>query len=137
MYTIKLSRRNNQMKVKHVTHALRLRHSGARGPQGRPGKKGDTGAGTPAGGLTNQVLQKASDADYDYKWLNPTYSDKTLSKDFHYADEVVVNHGLGKFPAVSIIDSAGDEVEGNVRHVDTSSLIVTFDRPFSGTVTCN
>ena len=137
MYTIKLSRRNHQIKVKHVTHALRLRHSGARGAKGEKGDKGDAGAGMPTGGLANQVLQKASDADYDYKWLNPTYSDKTYMTNFYVTDQVLVTHGMAKYPAVSVIDTAGDEVEGNVYYIDTSSLLVTFQSPFSGTITCN
>ena len=35
---------------------------------GRTGAKGDTGAGVPTGGLTGQVLAKASATDYDYAW---------------------------------------------------------------------
>ena len=39
---------------------------------GKPGPKGDSGEGVPAGGATGQVLTKASDADYDTEWRNPT-----------------------------------------------------------------
>lgn len=53
---------------------------GARGPKGDKGEKGDRGLtgprgaggaqgiGVPAGGTTNQVLKKSSNADYDTTW---------------------------------------------------------------------
>lgn len=41
-------------------------------------------------------------------------------------------HVLGKYPSVTIVDSAGDEVEGSVNHISTSTLEVTFSAPFSG-----
>jgi microcystin-dependent protein len=53
--------------------------TGAQGPQGVKGDTGDTGAtgstgpagpGVAAGGATNQILAKASAADYDTNWIN-------------------------------------------------------------------
>jgi len=49
--------------------------NGSPGPQGVPGPTGPTGpmgAGIPTGGLTNQYLIKASNADYDYAWGTPS-----------------------------------------------------------------
>lgn len=43
-----------------------------------------------------------------------------------------VVHGMGKFPGVEVIDSAGDEVFGDVHHINNSSLTITFSAPFSG-----
>ena len=40
------------------------------GVQGEKGEKGDPGDGTPVGGLTDQVLAKASDTDYDTEWIH-------------------------------------------------------------------
>lgn len=146
MYTIKLVRRGNKINVKHVTRNLRFvkqnrslkfSHTGARGPQGQKGEKGDTGVGIPAGGLENQVLQKASDADYDYKWLQPTFSDLNYTQEFSVTDIIAVNHNLNKYPSVTIIDSAGDEVEGEVFYMNTNQVIVRFTAPFSGRITCN
>jgi len=41
---------------------------GIQGIQGAPGAQGSPGVGVPAGGSTGQVLQKASDADYNTAW---------------------------------------------------------------------
>ena len=38
--------------------------------KGEKGSKGDQGTSIPSGGKTGQYLQKKSDADYDYDWLD-------------------------------------------------------------------
>ena len=38
--------------------------------KGEKGDKGDQGTSIPAGGKTGQYLQKKTDADYDYGWLD-------------------------------------------------------------------
>jgi hypothetical protein len=48
-----------------------------------------------------------------------------------------VNHNLGKYPSVTVIDSAGDICEGSVDNLSKNSLTVTFSAPFSGSVICN
>lgn len=50
---------------------------------------------------------------------------------------VTVLHGLGHRPAVTIVDSAGDEVEAEVVHNSNSQLTLLFSANFSGTVLCN
>lgn len=48
---------------------------------GTPGSKGDPGVGVPPGGTTGQVLTKASDADYDTEWHDPTGGVTYMSAD--------------------------------------------------------
>lgn len=43
-----------------------------------------------------------------------------------------VSHGLGKFPSVTVIDSAGTEVVGDVVHIDANTTEITFSAAFSG-----
>lgn len=64
-------------------------------------------------------------------------SDKTFTLQFTVQSVVEVNHNLGKYPAVIVIDSAGDEVVGEVYYINTTQLVVTFANPFSGQITCN
>lgn len=45
--------------------------NGAAGAQGPQGPAGANGVGIIAGGATNQVLAKNSNADYDMKWITP------------------------------------------------------------------
>jgi len=41
-----------------------------RSDKGQPGEQGAVGPGVPAGGMTGQVLKKASEDDYDSEWAN-------------------------------------------------------------------
>lgn len=60
-------------------------------------------------------------------------TDKYYRHDQAAASDVwTITHSLDKYPSVTIVDSAGDEVEGSVNHISTSTLEVTFSAPFSG-----
>ena len=51
--------------------------------------------------------------------------------------EWIIVHNLNKYPAVSIIDSAGDEVVGNVHYDSVNQVTITFTGAFKGTATLN
>lgn len=44
-----------------------------------------------------------------------------------------VVHGLGKYPSVTVQDTAGDEVDGVIVYVSEEELTITFSSAFSGT----
>lgn len=66
-----------------------------------------------------------------------TGGDLNFTQSFTSTTSVTVNHNLGKYPSVTVIDSAGDECEGLVDHISVNSLTVSFSAAFSGTVICN
>lgn len=66
-----------------------------------------------------------------------TSGDLHYSQDFLVTDAVTVQHNLGKYPSVTVINSAGDEVEGDVEYIDENSLTLAFSGAFSGKVQCN
>ena len=43
-----------------------------------------------------------------------------------------VNHQLNKFPSVTVVDSAGTKVVGEIDFVDSMNCTLTFSAPFSG-----
>jgi hypothetical protein len=43
-----------------------------------------------------------------------------------------ISHGLGYRPNISVVDSAGSQVEGNVVWTDINNLTITFSGAFSG-----
>lgn len=50
------------------------------------------------------------------------------------AAEWTVNHALGFYPGgVTVIDSAGTTVEGDIAYIDPSTLTLTFAAAFAGT----
>lgn len=44
----------------------------------------------------------------------------------------VITHNMGKYPSVTIVDTAGDEVEGAVRQNSINQLTITFSAAVSG-----
>lgn len=48
-----------------------------------------------------------------------------------------VTHGLGKRPSVTVVDSAGDPVEGLVAYTNANSLTITFSAALSGSAFLN
>lgn len=48
-----------------------------------------------------------------------------------------ITHNLMKYPSVSVVDSAGNLVVGEVTHLSANRLILTFSGAFSGTCYCN
>lgn len=46
--------------------------------------------------------------------------------------EWLINHQLGRYPSVTVVDSAGTHVIGGVTYVDEFTIRVSFDFQFSG-----
>jgi hypothetical protein len=78
--------------------------AGAKGDKGDKGDTGDTGI---SGGSF-------------------TYTQSGVS------DSWIISHGLGYRPAVTVIDSGGNQVEGDVVYTDSDNLTITFSAGFSG-----
>lgn len=54
----------------------------------------------------------------------------------HYQDSAstlwTVNHNLNKFPSVTVVDSAGNVVFGDVEYVDANNVKIKFSSAFAG-----
>lgn len=87
---------------------------GLRGPRGVPGPVGPAGPPGPPGGART----------YPHDQLLP-------------ATIWYVEHNLGRYPSVTVIDSAGDEVEGEIVHLSLNALEARFTAAFSGRLICN
>lgn len=48
-----------------------------------------------------------------------------------------IKHNLKKIPSVTVIDSGGNEVIGNIKHLSENELIITFSHEFSGSAILN
>jgi hypothetical protein len=53
------------------------------------------------------------------------------------SDTWTVNHNLGKYPSVTVVDSANSVVIGDIDYTSLNSLTVAFSAAFSGKVYCN
>lgn len=84
---------------------------------GPPGEQGIPGPQGPPGQSTTQVVGNLS-----FVWSQNEPSDTWL-----------IFHNLGFFPAVSIVDSGNNVVEGTIQYIDDNTVQVTFALPFGGT----
>ena len=65
-----------------------------------------------------------------------TLSDAT-DKHYTHTQDVVsdiwtIQHNLNKKPSVTVVDSGGSTVEGDIQYVDNNSVVLTFSGAFSG-----
>jgi hypothetical protein len=94
--------------------------AGEAGPPGPPGDVGPAGPqGVPGSGGTGG-------GDLFYRWDQA--SPATVWN---------VNHGMGKFPTVTVVDSAGHEVRGEVVYIDNNHVNLIFSASFAGTAYLN
>lgn len=63
--------------------------------------------------------------------------DKNYIQSFTNRDVLTIHHNLNKNPAVTVIDSAGTQVEGTVEYIDLNTVKLAFSSPFSGKATLN
>lgn len=134
--------------------------SSAPGPQGPTGPQGPAGPGVPILGTTGQVLKKVSNTNYDTEWADPTavtsiawggitgdITNQTdlnsTIEDFYKRDNYthiqntpsdtwVILHNMGKRPSVSIVDTAEDEVEAEIKYDTNNQITITFSAAMSG-----
>lgn len=71
-------------------------------------------------------------------------SARRVGDDKHYAHVQnasasvwTITHELEKYPSVTVSDSAGNTVVGDVKYISVNQLTVTFSTPFSGSAFCN
>jgi hypothetical protein len=94
--------------------------AGPQGPQGEPGIGGSDINTTDdlTEGLTNQYF-KVDRVSFEHTQGSASNS-------------WVINHNLGFKPNVTVVDSAGNIVEGEITYTNSNSLTVSFQASFSG-----
>ena len=105
-------------------------------------KRVDIGAAGIPGKSAYQIAQDNGFTGTEEEWLaslqgGASATDAHYQTTFTAQSTITVTHGLGKRPAVTVINSANDEVEGDVTHNSLNQLTVQFTAPFSGTIFCN
>lgn len=61
------------------------------------------------------------------------FADKNYIHEQNIAEKTWrVTHSLNKYPTVTVIDSAGNEVICNIEHIDTNNCIISMNAPFKG-----
>lgn len=79
-----------------------------------------------AGSLQFELIPIVGGGDKHYRHVQGSASDTW-----------VISHALGKRPAITVTDSAGTEVIGDVQHINDNLTIISFAGIFSGEAVCN
>ena len=126
--------------------------TGSQGVQGRQGTQGTTGAGVQGtqgiqglqgGGASLQDIEDAiqnaaldSTDDLPEGVQNLYFLPSRVAYVFTQAvsnDTWVITHNLGFYPNITVKDSGGSIVEGEISYTNSNSVTVTFSAAFSGT----
>jgi hypothetical protein len=75
--------------------------------------------------------------DNFYDIVNFTFGDNSGDKTFVYDQAVpattwTVQHGLNKFPSITVVDTGDTVVIGNYTYVDNNNVILEFSAAFAG-----
>jgi parallel beta-helix repeat protein len=85
------------------------------------------------GGTGNTVINNKWNATSDFEDLAAASGDIAYTHHQTSASrEWLVCHNLGKYPSVTVVDSAGSVVVGDVAYLNTEELIIRFTSEFSG-----
>ncbi|HET9563407.1 MAG TPA: hypothetical protein VFP27_02615 [Mycobacterium sp.] len=95
--------------------------AGETGEKGEKGDKGDPGSDSTVPGPEGPEGPPGTSSGY-YEHIQSVP-----------AAVWIVNHDLIYRPAVTVIDSAGSQVEGDVQYVGSQQLVLTFSGAFAGT----
>lgn len=84
------------------------------------------------------MSNKSVDVNFPNVLRTPIIYDKNyLFIQNQVSDEWIINHNLNKLPSVTVIDSAENEVVGEVEYIDLNNLKIKFANGFSGKATLN
>lgn len=92
-------------------------------------------AGVPSDGVMGQVLTKTASG---FAWGPPGTSDKTYTHiQLSASTSWTITHNLGRHPAVTIVDSAGTVVLGDVTYLSSNQVRLDFSAAFTGNAYLN
>ena len=66
------------------------------------------------------------DVDYEYSDKHYTHRQDVAS------DEWDITHNLDKYPSVSIVDSSGNNIYGNINYINVNRIKIYFQSAFTG-----
>jgi hypothetical protein len=126
-------------------------HSGAVSEHWHTGTLGDAPRINPETGLTYVPINKAGDSMVGYLTLNEEPVEDKHASTKHYVDAATesiskiyiheqevpldvwtVEHNLDIYPSVTVVDSAGSVVIGELTYVSRNELLIKFTSSFAG-----
>lgn len=124
-YVTVTQKKNVSTVVAPSEQVLEVHDPGVSGPQGVAGPQGPTGATGPAGPQGAQGPQgPQGDPSGPVSYTHTQYSS---------SDTWSITHNLGYKPNVTVADSAGTIIEGEISYPTSSTIVLSFSSAFAGT----
>lgn len=87
--------------------------------------------------LENQTVYTLKGGTTNDKWSILNLPSIDPYKSFIYEQALPsnrweVSHKLGRYPSVTVVDSAGTTVEGDIQYIDNNNIVIEFSAPFTG-----
>ncbi len=123
---------------------VEVSQKGVVGPQGLPGPGIIVGSGAPSNsvGILNDLYFDTNTDQFwgpkgELGWPSEPFFTPTLTTRYVHAQPIAsstwtINHELGGYPSVTVVDSASTVVMGEISYISTSQVQVSFTAPFSG-----
>ena len=115
---------------------------GNTGPQGVPGGSVISGNGIPSVEIGNNGdVYIDVDTGYFYGPKSNTWPGSPFFYNYNQRyqfnqqsplDTWTINHNLSGRPSVTVVDSAGSLIIGDIQYISNSQIVVSFTAPFSG-----
>ena len=82
--------------------------------------------------VQNKVIKSYVDANIG-TGIDKKYTHTQISASNNW----IINHNLNKFPSVTVVDSGGTIVIGEISYININSVSISFNGIFSGKAYCN
>jgi hypothetical protein len=105
--------------------------SGPTGPTGPEGPSNELSIGSVTQGPTAQVSITGTSPSQTLNFVLPVGGNYTHNQ-ISSSPTWTITHNLGFFPAVSVVDSGGNHVIGDVTYVSQNVVTVSFNSSFGG-----
>lgn len=105
---------------------VQITESGPKGDKGDPGEKGDKGLSA------YEIWLQAGNSGTEQDFLDSLKASGFIHNQIASSKEWDIEHTLEKFPSVSVVDSGGNLVMGDVEYISKSRLKILFNYEFSG-----
>ena len=122
--------------IESVEINLEVLSEGPVGPQGPEGERGPQGKGLEYE-WQGAKLGVRVEGDPKFEYQDLTERDTYVWGQSEPKSVWEIDHPMNKYPTVTVVDSAGSVVYGDIEYLSESSIKITFSSGFSGQVYLN
>lgn len=94
-------------------------------------------SGGPRGYSAYEIWLQAGNEGTVQDFINSLKSETYIYEQILSSKKWEIEHKLDRYPSVTIVDTGGNVVMGDVKYIDTNNIEINFNFEFSGTIYLN